>query len=111
MQDCTTDPGFPRTSHCYAAEALEEFSEFFKKHREAVFFSRQLEVLNEAKYFHWITNRALRELRARGLLEGRRGRSPQAAASTCSGTRDTGSTSAARRSSVKLGEEYADPNI
>jgi len=33
-----------------------------------VFFSRQLEVNNEDEWYHWITNRALRELAGRGLL-------------------------------------------
>ena len=43
-------------------EARDELREFFQNKREAVFFSRQLEVLNEDKFFHWITNRAIRDL-------------------------------------------------
>ncbi len=41
---------------------------FFERHKESVFFSRQLEVRNEDQWYHWITNRALRELAGRGLL-------------------------------------------
>lgn len=41
---------------------------FFERHREAVFFSRQLEVQNENEWYHWITNRALRELAGRGFI-------------------------------------------
>lgn len=42
-----------------AKEALESF---FEENREAVFFSRQIEVHHEDKWYHWITNRAVREL-------------------------------------------------
>ena len=48
-----------------ARVALEGFIE---RHKESVFFSRQLEVQNEDEWYHWITNRALRELVGRGLL-------------------------------------------
>jgi hypothetical protein len=36
----------------------------FEDNLERVFYSRQLEVLFEREYFHWVTNRALR-----GLIE------------------------------------------
>lgn len=42
--------------------AREFLKVFFDDHREEVFFSRQIEVQNEHKYFHWVTNRALRDL-------------------------------------------------
>ncbi len=42
--------------------ARESLGAFFEEHREQVFFSRQIEVQNEDRYFHWVTNRALREL-------------------------------------------------
>ncbi|MCI3950715.1 MAG: putative metal-dependent hydrolase [Burkholderiales bacterium] len=42
-----------------AREALEAF---FDANQEAVFFSRQLEVRHEDTWYHWITNRALRDL-------------------------------------------------
>ncbi len=50
-------------------EAREELASFFDKNRENVFFSRQLEVRNERKYFHWITNRALRDLEEQRLIK------------------------------------------
>src|SRR5579864_1591070 len=34
----------------------------FEDNPENVFYSRQLEVLFEREYFHWVTNRALRRL-------------------------------------------------
>ena len=33
-----------------------------------MFFSRQLEVIHEQEYFHWITSRAIRDLEAEGLI-------------------------------------------
>ena len=39
-----------------------------ERDNEAVFFSRQLEIRNEDEWYHWITNRALRELAGRGVL-------------------------------------------
>ena len=50
-------------------EARDALREFFQKNRETVFFSRQLEVLYENTYFHWITNRAIRDLEAEGLAK------------------------------------------
>lgn len=44
-------------------------NEFFENNREQVFFSRQLEIHNESTYFHWITNRAVRELEREGIIK------------------------------------------
>lgn len=76
-----------------------------------MFFSRQIEVRHEDVYFHWITNRALRELRDTGVIHGE--------------TRPLSSGGSInllwhrsyrfyRRSAARLlalVEEYADPNI
>ena len=43
-------------------EAAEQLKGFFDENRSQVFFSRQIEVLHEGRYFHWITNRALNRL-------------------------------------------------
>jgi len=51
-------------------EALAELRGFFETHRDEVYFSRQLEVQREDEYFHWITNRAVRELREDGFIRG-----------------------------------------
>ncbi len=48
--------------------ARERLRAFFEGHRRQVFFSRQLEVQNEELYFHWITNRAIRDLESEGLI-------------------------------------------
>lgn len=49
-------------------EAVVALERLFDKNRERVFFSRQLEVLHESDWFHWVTNRALRALIARGVI-------------------------------------------
>lgn len=45
-----------------------ELEDFLAKNAEQVFFSRQLEVLFENRYFHWITNRTIRDLVEGDLL-------------------------------------------
>ena len=48
------------------ARARARLLAHFVDNPESVFYSRQLEVLFEDEYFHWITNRALRALVAEG---------------------------------------------
>src|SRR5688572_27495584 len=48
--------------------AKKELIEIFESERTRVFFSRQLEIRLERKYFHWITSRALRALEAEGKI-------------------------------------------
>lgn len=43
-------------------EAREELWKFFRKNRRRVFYMKQVEVLFEKKYFHWVTNRAIHSL-------------------------------------------------
>ena len=52
--------------------AREQLTQFFEAHRNGVFFSRQLEVQFEKEYFHWITNRALRNMVEVGVLRTER---------------------------------------
>jgi hypothetical protein len=50
------------------AKARARLLAHFEDHPEAVFYSRQLEVLFEREYFHWVTNRALRRLVEEGRI-------------------------------------------
>ena len=59
----------PDPQQARARAALEAF---FDAHREQVFFSRQLEVRHEDTYFHWVTNRAVRELAEEGVIRHER---------------------------------------
>jgi hypothetical protein len=56
----------PRDPMVDAAKA--ELKTYFAKNNEWVFYKRQLEVLFEGTYFHWITDRALTELAAEGYI-------------------------------------------
>jgi hypothetical protein len=49
-------------------DARDLLREFFERNHQHVYFSRQLEVQNENRYFHWITNRAIRDLEAEGVI-------------------------------------------
>ena len=49
-------------------EAAETLAKFFDRHRARVFFSRQVEVLHEGEWFHWVTNRALEDLQVANLI-------------------------------------------
>lgn len=59
------DERLPDPEQISARETLEKF---FEENREAVFYSRQLEVRYEKTYFHWITNRAIRDLVEMGKI-------------------------------------------
>ena len=50
------------------AKARARLLAHFVDHPQEVFYSRQLEVLFEREYFHWVTNRALRSLVLEGVL-------------------------------------------
>ena len=56
------------------SDARDSLHEFFERNRQRVYFSRQLEVQNEDRYFHWITNRAIRDLESEGLVLSERRR-------------------------------------
>jgi hypothetical protein len=45
-----------------------ELRAYFEKNNEWVFYKRQIGVIFEGKYFHWVTDRALTELAAEGYI-------------------------------------------
>lgn len=56
----SNDPAIPK--------AKRDIMAFFEKNKSNVYYSRQIEVTFEHKYFHWITNAALNQLADDGLL-------------------------------------------
>jgi len=52
----------------YVDSAKAELKTFFAENPESVFYQRQLQVLFEKDYFHWITVRALEELVQEGSI-------------------------------------------
>jgi hypothetical protein len=57
---------WPRDPQLDPAKA--DLVEWFDEHPTAVFYGRQIEVIFEKKYFHWITHKALRELTRDGVV-------------------------------------------
>lgn len=49
-------------------EARIALEDFFERHQNEVFYERQVEVLFEKLFYHWITNKALYELRQEGRI-------------------------------------------
>jgi hypothetical protein len=93
------------------AQAREHLFRFFDEHRGQVFFSRQLEVQNENRFFHWVTNRAVRDLRASGVLAGETRQLANGGEITLLWHRSFRYYRRAANSLMSLVEEYADPNI
>jgi hypothetical protein len=67
--DLEEEPYWPEErSDPAQVRARQALIDLFGRRREEVFYSRQLEVMLEGEFFHWITSRALRELIAEGLI-------------------------------------------
>lgn len=49
--------------------AETKLRQFFKEKREKVFFYRQVEVQHEKEFFHWVSNRAIKELIQKGQIQ------------------------------------------
>ena len=52
----------------YEEDATRRLKRFFQKHRNSVFDTKQVQILFEPHYFHWITYRALANLEHSGLI-------------------------------------------
>ncbi len=64
-----SDEGDERPLDPAEERAREDLMILIEADQEQVFFSRQLEVQYEDKYFHWITNRAIRDLENEGYVK------------------------------------------
>src|SRR5262245_45563779 len=60
--------GFKKIKDSEEDKARARLLAHFEDNRESVFYSRQLEVLYEKEYFHWVTNRALKRLVEEGRV-------------------------------------------
>jgi len=61
------EPELPRRDPV-VDDAKEAFKNFFARENKAVFYQRQLQVIFEADFFHWITAHALAELAEEGSI-------------------------------------------
>lgn len=102
----TPEPGDPSQK-----EAVEFFAEFFDTNRQAVFFSRQLEVRHEDRWYHWVTNRALRELIERRVIRNEVRRLKTGGTVHLMWDRRHRYSRRDASRTVSLIEQYADPNI
>jgi len=58
----------PRPPDLTEGQAVDALREFFNAHVDRAYSSRQLEVIFEDRYFHWITHRAIRLLAQEGSI-------------------------------------------
>jgi hypothetical protein len=91
--------------------AIEVVREFFDARRDRVMFSRQVEVLHESDWFHWITNRALRHLVSTGELRSERRALATSGSINLMWHRSFRYYRREAARLTQLVEEYADPNI
>ena len=95
----------------YEKDAREQLRPFFEQHRDRVFFSRQLEVQNEDRYFHWVTNRAIRDLEGEGLIKSEVRKLPRAGTIKLLWHRSYRYYKREATKLIALVDEYANPNI
>ena len=92
-----------------SAKAILE--DFFDRSRERVFFSRQVEVQHEDQFFHWITNRAIRDLIDDGTIRGETRALKNVGTIHLLWHRNYRFYKRSAKRLVELVEAYADPNI
>jgi hypothetical protein len=92
-------------------EARNEVEKIFLQNKERVFFSRQIEVRLEDKYFHWITNRAIREMIGEKVIVGEKRRLKTGGEIHLIWNRNYRYYRREASKVINLVEEYADPNI
>jgi hypothetical protein len=95
----------------YEKDAREHLRLFFEQYRDRVFFSRQLEVQNEDRYFHWVTNRAIRDLEGEGLIKSEIRKLPRAGTIKLLWHRSYRYYKREASKLIALVDEYANPNI
>lgn len=106
------DGGFDeRPADPREASARASLERFFEEHQEEVYFSRQLEILHEDSWYHWVTNRALRDLIASKVIRSEVRKLETGGAIHLMWNRKHRYYRRAAEQLVRLVNEYADPNI
>ena len=90
---------------------MEVLRDFFGRNRERVFTSRQVEVLHEKEFFHWLTNRAIRDLIAEGLLVSETRELAFGGSVKLMWHRSYRYPKRAAAELIELVNEYSDPNV
>lgn len=92
-------------------DAEKHLYEFFSTKRDEVFYSRQVEVLHENSWYHWVTNRAIRRLISNGLLISEERELAAGNRIKLLWNRSYRYYKRDALNLIRLVEEYADPNI
>jgi hypothetical protein len=95
----------------YHINAIEDLENFFDENSNDVFFSRQIEIQKEDIYFHWITNRAIRELVDKGRIKTERRALKTGGNIHLMWHRNYRYYRRKAKEAIDLVEEYTDPNI
>ncbi len=93
------------------ADARTVLKGFFERNRHRVFYSRQVEVLHEDRFFHWITNRAIRGLMEEGTIRGETRKLGDSGRINLVWHRGYRFYKRSAKRVVELVEAYADPNM
>ena len=101
---------FPE-SDPYGRDAATALNDLFDERRREVFFSRQLEVLHEHQWFHWITKRALKRLEGEGIVRSEMRTLAHGGNITLFWHRSHRYPRRDAARVIDLVNEYADPNI
>jgi hypothetical protein len=91
--------------------AEEQLVRIFDKERKRVFYSRQLEIMFEKDFFHWITNRALHRLFERKVILSEKRAMKGGGEISLYWNKDFRYYRRAAKDVANLVEEYADPSI
>lgn len=69
MEDLLLDSQEQRPPDPRELRAREELKNFFENNQDKVFYTRQIEVMHEKPYYHWVTARAVKNLINSGLIK------------------------------------------
>jgi hypothetical protein len=116
LEEIGLDEGLPEEAGPRAPDprqpAVEAtLSAFFEKHGESVFFSKQIEVIHENDFYHWLTNRALRALVDKGVLRTEPRELRTGTVINLLWHRGNRYYKRAAAALVALVDEYSDPNV
>jgi len=95
----------------FESAAEDRLATVFEKEEKRVFYSRQLEIMLEKDFYHWITNRALHRLLARRVILSEKRKLGGVGEINLYWSKDFRYYRRAARGVVDLVEEYADPRI
>jgi hypothetical protein len=95
----------------YEQQAVDAVRDLFGQQPRRVFFARQVEVLLEGPFFHWVTKRAIATLIAEGLVVSERARLGNGSEITLLWHRSHRYPRREARALLRLVDEYSAPSV